>query len=42
MRMVGLIVLLIAITAAQHGNYIFAGLCVVVAIYALLFVRVRF
>jgi hypothetical protein len=40
--MVGLIILFMAIYAAQHGNYIAAGFCVLVAIYALLFVRARF
>ncbi len=40
--MVGLVILLMAIYAAQHGNYIAAGFCVVVAIYAPLFVRARF
>ena len=40
--MVSLVVLFMAIYAAHHGNYVAAGLCVLVAIYALLFVRVRF
>jgi hypothetical protein len=40
--MVGLVILLMAIYAAQHGNYILAGFCVLVAIYALLFVKARF
>ena len=40
--MVGLVILFMAIYAARHGNYIAAGLCALVAIYALLFVRARF
>lgn len=40
--MVGLVIILMAIYAARHGNYVAAGLCVLVAIYALLFVRFRF
>ena len=40
--MVGLVILLMAIYAAQRGNYIATGFCVLVVIYAMLFVRVRF
>ena len=40
--MVGLVILFMAIYAAQHRNYVAAGICVLVAIYALLFVRARF
>jgi hypothetical protein len=40
--MVGLTILLMAIYAAQQGNYVAAGFCVMVAIYAMLFVRARF
>jgi hypothetical protein len=40
--MVGLVILFMAIYAAQRGNYIAAGFCALVAIYALLFVRARF
>jgi hypothetical protein len=40
--MVGLVILFMAIFAAQHGNYIFAGFCIIVAIFALLFVKARF
>ena len=40
--MVGLTILLMAIYAAQHGNYVAAGFCVMVGIYAMLFVRTRF
>lgn len=40
--MVGLVILFMAIYVAQHGNYIAAGFCVLVAIYALLFVKPRF
>jgi hypothetical protein len=40
--MVGLVILFMAIYAAQHGNYIAAGICILVAIYALPFVRARF
>lgn len=40
--MVGLVILFMAVYAAEHGNYIVAGFCVLVAIYALLFVRARF
>lgn len=40
--MVGLMILFMAIHAAHHGNYIAAGLCILVAIYALLFLRARF
>ena len=40
--MIGLVILFIAIFAAQHGNYIFSGVCVIAAIYALLFVGLTF
>jgi hypothetical protein len=40
--MVGLVILYMAIYAAQHGNYGAAAFCGVLAIYALLFVRARF
>jgi hypothetical protein len=42
MRLIpGLVILLMAIYAAQHGNYVAAGVCALVAVCAMLFVRVR-
>ena len=40
--MIGLVILFMAIYAAQDGNYIAAGFCILVAIYAMLFVKARF
>jgi hypothetical protein len=40
--MIGLMIFLLAIYAAQHANYVAASFCVVVAIYAMLFVRARY
>ena len=39
--MIGLVILFMAIYAAQHANYVAAGFCVVVAIYAMLFGKSR-
>lgn len=40
--MIGLVLLFMALYAAQQGNYIAGGLCILIAIYALLFVKARF